>query len=81
MYIDGNIPYPAKSTPFCTFIPILVIDFGSYVILVLGFGFLKGRGLGGLPFSALSAGMLGSIMGLRADISSPLLHIGHVRYS
>lgn len=50
MYIDGNIPYPASKTPLCTFIPIFDIDFGNYFNLVLGLGFLKGRGLGGIPF-------------------------------
>lgn len=52
MYIDGKIPYPARRTPLCTFIPILAIDLGSYFLIEVILGFLKGRGLGGIPFYA-----------------------------
>lgn len=80
MYIDGKIPYPARRTPLCTFIPILAIDLGSYFFIEVILGFLKGRGLGGIPFYAFSSGASGSIIERKEDIYTPLLQIGHVRY-
>jgi len=59
----------------------LEIDFGNYFIYLLIFDFLNALGLGGIPFYPLSGGVLGSIIGLNADIYRPLLHIGHVKYS
>lgn len=68
MYIDGKTPYPARSTPRCTFMPMLAIDLGSYFFIEPAFGFRKGRGLGGIPFYAFSIGSLGSIIALKDDI-------------
>ncbi len=57
------------------------MDFGILLwFYLLNFNFLKGLGLGGIPFYAFYIGYFGKRMGLSMEIYNPLLQIGHVRY-